>query len=282
MTTIFNVDAATQAWQPDTQRHPGKDFAHELAKHDGQTKPDSQETVSADPEVTLEQSSLDATAKFPTMALSLPTEEVGLTQAAQAIALVETGQLAQSTVTPTGVTETLLGARVFGWHAMAQAYLSELSTADGNVDKSPTAEEAVSAGTTEAEKVADEDVTSASKATLFADDVIAAPLSDTAVPKLARAALDEAPSSINTELATTGSNAAAYWSERSLRYVRQPGGGIIAWLRDFRLGDREAACLIQVVLDDAKARGMTLNKIMLNGREAWTSLNGIQGAHHDS
>lgn len=283
MTTIFNVDASAQAWQqPDAQRQPEKDFAHELAERHAQGKAAQQGSPDASSGATIESPSLPRMPETSTMALTLPEPALPQAEAqALAMALSDAEQLTQATVTPTGVTEALLGARVYGWHAMAQVYLSELSAADRGGDKASGVDTSQSSSPLAATAQVAEHAANTATSSLFAEGIVAAPQADIATPATVRGATDEAPPATIAELASADSSAAGYWPERSLRYTRQRDGGSVAWLRDFRLGDGEAARLVQFVLDDARAKGMALNKIMLNGREAWTSPNGIQGARHD-
>ena len=184
--------------------------------------------------------------------------------------------LARVAVTPVGMTEPLQQARVFGLHAFAQAYLSELSTADpqfGAADISPRADEAESEPQDEA--AGESPNASVAEEPALAETSLATPAADMAIA-------DAPPSS--SRLSTTSEDLAATaigsgigrdnWAERSLRFTRQRDGGSVAWLRDFRIGDSDVAPLISMVLSQAKSAGSALNRIMLNGREVWTSHQG--------
>jgi hypothetical protein len=272
MTNILGIDPTAQAWQQDNGRSPAKDFAHELARHDEQAKPNLPNDAKANQDAGFENRALMETIK-PEPA-SLPNEPASTASALEASvakpSLAQELELAQVTVTPTGVTQALLGARVFGWHAMAQAYLSELTAAD---DAKPHA----AAQAQQESPVSDTDEeaglsTASQPAAEVATEVTAAePQLPEATQLQTRATSDEAISSTTTELALADTSASSYWSERSLRFTRQRDGASVAWLRDFRISDAEASHLIQVVLSDAKAKGLALSKIMLNGREAWSS-----------
>ncbi|RDD81430.1 hypothetical protein DVJ77_12005 [Dyella tabacisoli] len=65
------------------------------------------------------------------------------------------------------------------------------------------------------------------------------------------------------------------WAERSLRFIRQREGGLVAWLRDYRAEGDEVSQMVNALRQEAKAQGLVLQKIMLNGREAWTSRNNL-------
>jgi len=272
VTSIFSVDAMSQAWQPDNNgRSPAKDFAHELAKRDEQAKPEPENAAKADQDDEFASQQRPVTTEA--SASSLPEKPAAATAAKEVEALVQTQaqQLAQATVTPTGVTQVLLGARVFGWHAMAQAYLSELTTADEDANEHVLSKEQETSSSTTVTEDTVAPTGNAPADMVVAETAAAAPLADYAAPVQSRQASDDTASPTITEMAVADTAANSYWSERSLRFTRQGDGSSVAWLRDFRISDKEASHLIQFVLNDAKANGVALSKIMLNGREAWTS-----------
>jgi hypothetical protein len=273
MTNIFGVDATSQPWLQDNSRPPAKDFSHELAKHDEQVKPNLQNDAKSNQEAGFENPPQVAGGKQEPVALPGESATMLSANAAEAAAQSEAQQLAQATVTPIGVTEALLGARVFGWHGMAQAYLSELTAADGeaHAHELQDAPSVSSASTPDEEAAAPAANEPVALATTDADH--AAPQLQSVGPMQLRAVSEDASSSNIAEVTLADTTASSYWSERSIRFTRQRDGGSVAWLRDFRISDAEASHLIQFVLNDAKAKGMALSKIMLNGREAWTSPN---------
>lgn len=278
MTNIFGVDAASQPWQRDSTRVSEKDFAHELAKHEAEQKPGSQ--VKQD-----DQGNAKSSAEFgsdthesglASLAVASASDEA-LSTAARAEVLNEAQQLADAPVAPTGVTEALLGARVFGWHALAQVYLSELTAADKEqAEQTLHAAQKLSSQPAISEQDAEPSTVSMSSTLRMAEGegVFVAPQTEIITQVQSRLGSDDATSANVAELSTADASATSYWSERSLRFTRQRDGSSIAWLRDFRISDGEASHLIQLVLNDAKANGVALSKIMLNGREAWASSNG--------
>jgi hypothetical protein len=273
MTTIFGVDATSQAWLQDNSRPPAKDFSHELAKHDEQAKTNLQNEAKPNQQDGFDNLPQVAGGKQGSGALPGESEALLSANEAQAAAQSEAQQLAQATVTPVGVTQALLGARVFGWHGMAQAYLSELTAADGEAhpyalrDEPPVS----SASAPDEEPAAP---TASEPVALAATDAdMATPQLQSVAQAQPHAVSEDATSSNISELALADTTASSYWSERSIRFTRQRDGASVAWLRDFRISDAEASHLIQFVLSDAKAKGVALSKIMLNGREAWTSPN---------
>lgn len=279
MTNVVGIDATSQAWQPDNTRSSAKDFAHELAKHDAEQKPAAQ-AKSSDQDNAKSTAEDDPDMHESVVAPSLVTANTSAEAAFAAVqgkALTEAQQLAQAPVAPTGVTEALLGARVFGWHALAQAYLSELTAADeGQLQQWSHEGGKLSSQGAMPEEDAEPSTGSILSMSRMAEaeEVSVVPQAETITQMEPRLASDEtAPSNI-AELSTADASAASYWPERSLRFTRQRDGTSVAWLRDFRIGDGEASHLIQFVLNDAKANGFTLSKIMLNGREAWASSNG--------
>ncbi|HUB90325.1 MAG TPA: hypothetical protein VMA74_11435 [Dyella sp.] len=270
MTTVFSVvDKTAQLAQRDESRQPAEDFAHELVKQAPQAKPSAQ----SNPKAASGQGFDEQQPFEPNPANAAPLIDDALPQTSIQAAVLQQMQAAeQLNVAPVGVTETLLEARVFGWHAMAQAYLSELTAADGSVkalSTNPIDQAAVAA---QAEPM------DASPATVVAVDAQAAeaaaeaqPIHAVAIPS--SVAADEAPSVSALTSTLAGSGAQAIWPERSLRFTRQRDGSSVAWIRDFRLGDAEASHLVGWVLSDARQKGVPLSRIMLNGREVWASPN---------
>jgi hypothetical protein len=279
MTNISGIDAGSQIWQQDNSRSPAKDFAHELAKHDEQAKSSLQSEANSNQEA--ESESRAATdAGDPKQAVTAgQAATVASTQDAMIAAQSEAQQLARAIVAPTGIIEALLGARVFGWHAMAQAYLSELSATDDVARSRSSAGEQTPDFSPVSDEMTDAPIVNASPAAVAEEVAVTGPQAQTS-QQPARLASDEAASPTTTEPVLADSGAASYWSERSLRFTRQSNGTSVAWLRDFRISGTEASRLIQLVLSDAKAKGVALSKIMLNGREAWTSPNNHQGVTH--
>lgn len=270
MTNIFSVDATPLPQQRDNYRPTSKDFAQELAKHDEQIKPSLQDNANAKMNTDSDGQPMSGSAKTVPAEASEPAVEASPMQTSAAT-LSEAQLLAEAVVTPTGVTEALLGARVFGWHAMAQAYLSELTAADGDANRRTTS----SAQRISANAAADESIEMQAASTPVVSALVeaatAAPQSEQVTQVQPRIASDDPASPNVAELSTADASSTSYWSERSLRFTRQRDGASVAWLRDFRISDTEASHLIQIVLNDAKAKGLVLSKIMLNGREAWTS-----------
>lgn len=278
MTSIPNVfDATILRHQPDQAGPPpAQDFAHELAKqHPVQTKQPTQGNAKAatekgfDQEQTLESVPVELVSKADETQpqVRLPEVPVQMAQAEAYIAMA-----------PGGVTETLLEARVFGWHAMAQAYLSELSTADkhsplrnaAQIDPAFTSKKAeVASDTLQPDAIA--------AAPIAAEEYVAAVHFDVPPKAQPSITLDDGAANNTVEPAVTEASVSGFWPERSLRFTRQRDGSCVAWLRDFRLGDAEASHLIRFVLSDASQKGVVLSRIMLNGREVWTSRNISQG-----
>jgi hypothetical protein len=272
MTSIYGVDATQQPWSQQSDRHPtAKDFAHELAKRDEQAKSDLPGNAKASAEAEPGAQSSAASIKAGELAVTGP--ETASAQI-EALATAKAQQAAQAVVTPVGITEALLGARVFGWHAMAQSYLSELVAAD-EASTMPSSSGQQASASFDASVQA----TSASppnEAEIAATDTASADLPVTSMSLMqASMATDDVASANTAALSDSDASAPANWSERSLRFTRQRDGTRVAWLRDFRITDAEASHLIQWVVNDAKAKGLVLSKVMLNGREAWTS-RGVQ------
>jgi hypothetical protein len=63
--------------------------------------------------------------------------------------------------------------------------------------------------------------------------------------------------------------------------VARGSQGVSVWLRDYRIGGDEGSQLVSAIIAQARAHGEALQRIILNGREVWTS-RGIdtQGVEH--
>ena len=280
MTSIFNVlDSSILRSQPDqAATPPARDFAHELAKRPAQPKQLAQGDAKTAPENGFDWEKTPES--MPTEPVSARGETLPDLRLQNEIAQVAHAEPYVAMV-PSGVTETLLEARVFGWHAMAQAYLSELSTVDGRLPSRGT-EQADPAFTNAQEDVASDRSKS--------DAIAAAPIAteesgavgqlhvlSKAQPSITA---DDGLPSNTVEPAVTEASVSGFWPERLLRFTRERDGSSVAWLRDFRLGQDEASHFIRFVLSDARQKGVDLSRIMLNGREVWTSRNISQGARH--
>lgn len=268
MTTIFSVlDTATPIAKRDEAHAtaPAQDFAHELARQEAPANPLAQGRA-------MPQNRFDARQDFQMLEPDARVAvDEAVPQAFQQLPVPQWLDEAQPVIAaPAGVTEALLEARVYGWHAMAQSYLSELIAADG-VGKTPPVSQAVAlapgavtAGSNEqqlanATMLAELVVQASAVAPVGAEPMQSSLAQDGAVP-------------VTTATATPSEcSAPTLWPERSLRFTRQRDGSGVAWIRDFRLGDAEATQLVRWVLNEARVKGLVLGKIMLNGREAWTS-----------
>lgn len=272
MTNVMSIDALFQTRQQDTNQQPAKNFAHELAKSDEHGKPGTQDGTNSKSDSQPDLHELAAVAKsepFSTPAVRYAAIVNGL----QTTVTSQAQQLEDVIVAPTGITEALLGARVFGWHALAQTYLSELTAADKDSDK-PGAARDLSVSIETVAPSEDVDVESAAPVSArdIAEDVYVAPDVDMLSQSSQRIGSSETASTSALESIALDTQAPGYWAERSLRLIRQRDGGVVAWLRDFRVTAGDQPMLVKAVLNEAKSKGFALNKIMLNGREVWSSL----------
>jgi len=175
-------------------------------------------------------------------------------------------------VQPTGITEALLGSRVYGVHLLAGAYLSELVVSESEGEL--TGPHAETPQLTESAVAQEPEAASAS---LDANTPAPDESLPTQVPVSAIDSLLESEPSMPTDdtaltnAAVSDGTSTLLWSERSLRFTPQRDGTAIAWVRDYRLESHEMPRLMEALRGEAKAKGMSLNKIMLNGREAWSS-----------
>lgn len=292
MADISSIDGYINPWRSSINRSPSQDFADELAKEANKTPTDTQAQAQKDSNApsaahaqeeqgskatTDTQIQGEAVAELATPAgqqsfgRSLPGNNSMLSVEA---ALLSTQQQLGSVVQPIGVTEALLGSRVFGMHLLAGGYLSELV-----LSQSVTADVAFEAGNAAQSSVIPQDgqamsadsvrslrTTPLEEQSSIEDSMIQIAPVESEMPEVASETLTR------TAVATASTNAPlAQWLERSLRFTKQPDGGTTAWLRDYRVGAAEAENLRDSLLQEASAKGVVLNKIMLNGREVWTS-----------
>lgn len=180
------------------------------------------------------------------------------------------GQL--SAVTPTGVTEKLLGSRLFGVHLLADTYLSELAReeSDAVLDRTPGI--APLSQTNKPLTVADH----ANTALPLGKPDLMLTSNEQAVAILRVVVSEEwTPATGNTRAmgasSITAAEATVAWPESLLRLSRGSDGAIVVWLRDFRLDGKEAAYLVNALVKNAQSLGAPLGRIMLNGREVWSS-----------
>ena len=184
-------------------------------------------------------------------------------------------ELQVAEVHPVGVTEALQSARVFGVHLLAGSYLSEILLRDESVGRPiPAAEPAYAGG--EAQPAVPAPHGGAAPPSLA--DVIggqpsfpqmAVAPSETFAGVESRHAVETV--SCPAGALACGAPAEVAWSERILRITGEREGHAVAWLRDFRLDAAGEARLVQSVRQEARAHGVKLAKIMVNGREAWAS-----------
>ncbi|GAB2554849.1 hypothetical protein [Rhodanobacter koreensis] len=292
MADIPSIDGYINPWRSSTNRSPSQDFADELAKEANTAPADTQthaqkgsDTPSAaraqeeqGGKATTERQTQDGVvAELATPAgqqlsgRSLPGNNSVLSLEA---ALLNAQQQLGTVVQPIGVTEALLGSRIFGMHLLAGGYLSELALSQGaTADIAFDAVNAVqsSAAPQEGQAMPVSSARSLQSTSLEEQSSIEALVMQTA--PVANEASEAATETLTYAAVATASTSAplSQWLERSLRFTKQSDGSTTAWLRDYRVGAAEAANLRDSVLQEANAKGVVLGKIMLNGREVWTS-----------
>ncbi|HEX7814754.1 hypothetical protein [Dyella sp.] len=180
-------------------------------------------------------------------------------------------------VTPIGITEAFLGARVYGLHLAAQGYLSELGLLDADScprDLKPVA--ALAAANNDMPLASAMDVSSSVLPAGFLEPDAGIQLSPITTPvpeRTAASSAEEADVTAETmasALASAGDDV-AHWSERVLRLGRDGGSGVTAWLRDYRLNESELSGVLDSLTSYAREQGIPLRRVVLNGRQVWTS-----------
>ena len=272
MTTIATIDGVTPMSQQDGQRSNKHDFAHELAKEERQESSRHAAIASA---AAMSSSRGQGSGAVTAAADASPAAtEMALSQQMHMSSLSNGARInADLTVAPVGLTETLVGARIYGMHMQAGAYLSELAlpdalaikASDDGVSSSAMIDDASNTPVAPVSvKAATRTVEVNTSTPVRASSWSVQGTTDDSSPN------DVLPTTADLQVSTT-LGSAAYWAERSLRFTHQPGGGKVAWLRDYRMSDREAAQLVDTLRSEASERGVALNRIMLNGREVWSS-----------
>ncbi|RDI99314.1 hypothetical protein DVT68_00150 [Dyella solisilvae] len=183
-----------------------------------------------------------------------------------------TAQLLQreTVVQPVGDIEATRDARIFGVHLLAGRYLSELALVDpagaasqasdslGMAREVPSTHDGAGRG-----MVMPMSAEESSPAESLSDALVA--------PMEIVWASSTAESEQASPHAAALIGSAAEWLKRLLRYGREPDGSTVAWVRDFRLPDAQSGAVVAAVLRDAARQGVTLQRIVLNGRTAWSS-----------
>jgi hypothetical protein len=208
--------------------------------------------------------------------VSAASETVSASSGAEISAAINTELVRPlgNVVQPTGITENLAGSRVFGVHLLASTYLSELyastrqATSPASLNTVPSASEGVTEDMGDVSPGAPGNVVAAIADTSSSDEVVG--VFDLFARNAVIAAIDESRSPAPATVAPETSQE-ALWPEDSLRLTKQRDGSLTLWLRDYRMDDTQAIHVIGALVNEAASRGMHLGRILLNGREVWTS-----------
>ena len=267
MSDIRHVDATPHAKRVLAERSPAQDFARELAKTgDGKV-------------AEIAQSRGSPAVDRPMRVFASPSKpSVDASHASSwasdvVASVVATQEKPSVAVQPTGITEALLGSRVYGVHLLASAYLSELTTRgepDPEALPDVTLPAMANTSTQPHEAVSDipPDVSETTRNASLHEGVVAM------LSSLVEGEATEAVShtqSTGSASAVSAEASMMLWPESSLRLTRQHDGSAVIWLRDYRLPDDGASRVVDALVEGAKAAGIRLGRIVLNGREVWTS-----------
>ena len=276
---ISSIDGYVNPWRSSVNRTPSQDFSDELAKDDNKAQSDTRAQAKQGNETKADARSRGEGApaqaslvEHAAPGAALPRDNGLPTEITDDLAATQ--EALNLGVQPIGVTEALVGSRVFGLHLLAGAYLSELALSESATSEVTsdavrsaqwsTALSEEQTGSTDAVR----SVEAASPEDLAPVEALA--VVETLVDSKVSPAATDAPAQASIAEATTGTPL-AQWLERSLRFTKQPDGSAVAWLRDYRVEGDEAVRLIDSLVQEAKAKGSVLSKVMLNGREVWTS-----------
>jgi hypothetical protein len=275
MTSISGVDTSSAGWQDPAMRVPRNDFSHELAKGTEErthSSSDQRAQISTD-----QRDSVDvASTRDLTIPAFIPQDssnkEDSFAPNATGFAWSALQEQLNAIVQPTGVTEALLGSRVFGVHLLASTYLSELS-ASSDPASNWNAEQAAPKWL---ETSAETGTGLAKEPTGNLSNEVEYQL-PTEIGTAVDVSTDESGNAELTNLRHANTTSAAavetlweIWPESSMRLTKQRDGSTVVWLRDYRTSSEDASQLVASLITDANAKGIRLGKIVLNGREVWS------------
>jgi len=280
MRNISHIVAPSMVLDRQGGRSPSRDFADELDKADdrgGRIHPRHQVAEGHVPQqVPAEQSVCEAISRITEGGGPIAASAVVWASSGSGGMNMESAQQLDGVVQPTGVTEALVSSRVFGIHLLAGTYLSELyASADQTTSFTP-----LNTVPSEPKGVTEKtcDVSSGmslNTATTGADTSLwneAVDVFGLFAMNAVEVATDESRSSAPAKIVPEASQE-ALWPEDSLRLTKQLDGSLTLWLRDYRMDDTQAIHVVGALVKEAGSRGMHLGRILLNGREVWTSPN---------
>ena len=61
-----------------------------------------------------------------------------------------------------------------------------------------------------------------------------------------------------------------------MKWIERDGRDAVVWLRDFRIDDEQAARMADGLRRFAEEQGVSLERIVVNGRERWRNQNSVQ------
>lgn len=70
--------------------------------------------------------------------------------------------------------------------------------------------------------------------------------------------------------------AAIEWVARWMKWIERDGRDAVVWLRDFRIDDEQATRMADGLRRFAEEQGVSLERIVVNGRERWRNQNSVQ------
>ncbi|WP_243040900.1 hypothetical protein [Dyella sedimenti] len=173
--------------------------------------------------------------------------------------------------------ERVLSARIFGLHAQASGYLSELALSSQLHEAlAPPQRSEVLAGSRDVSTGFDVVVETPRTEALGSEDMAggAMPVDSPGEMHASWAPDDVAPAPPGMPGAAGD---AVAWQERSLRVIHRLDGKQVIWLRDYTLSPDQAHRLAQELVRHGQAQGMSLHSILWNGHEIWPSTGNEQG-----
>ncbi|MEO7065595.1 MAG: hypothetical protein ABI114_01690 [Rhodanobacter sp.] len=193
-----------------------------------------------------------------------------ITTAAEAVEWLATQEQLAAAVPPTGVTESLLGSRVFGVHLLANAYLSELTLPETSHSKADVAMAVVNNDPSPTQFTPFDARSDAN----MSFDISPRNGSEAALVFLSNGDTELEPSEPTQREVPLAASAAfpqVIWPESLLRVTRRGDGSATLWIRDYRTSAESILRLVNTFALATSERGMFLGRIILNGHEVWTS-----------
>lgn len=167
--------------------------------------------------------------------------------------------------------EHVLSMRVFGLHLQASRYLSECTlSATGHVRPSADAREGMNVEASASDEFAMGATMAEPALPAMAQEDSGTFVEGTSLVQASPDTADERPD-VARLLSCAGNWTDVRWQSRSLRLFSRDNGKHVAWLRDYTLSVEDARRLAVDLARQLSREGVSLQSIIWNGHEIWSS-----------